>query len=143
MIEEPITISPNATIREADAMCANFHISGVPVVDRELRLLGLITNRDMRFETDPSRPVAEVMTPMPLITGPVGISRDDAMRLLAQNKIEKLPLVDDQGRLRGLITLKDFVKSGMYPDASKDDQGRLRSEQPSASSATPGSVRWR
>jgi IMP dehydrogenase len=126
MIDEPITISPNATIREADAMCANFHISGVPVVDRELRLLGLITNRDMRFETDPSRPVAEVMTPMPLITGPVGISRDDAMRLLAQNKIEKLPLVDDQGRLRGLITLKDFVKSGMYPDASKDDQGRLR-----------------
>jgi IMP dehydrogenase len=80
----------------------------------------------MRFETDPSRPVAEVMTPMPLITGPVGISRDDAMRLLAQNKIEKLPLVDDQDRLRGLITLKDFVKSGMYPDASKDDQGRLR-----------------
>ncbi|HEX3205015.1 MAG TPA: IMP dehydrogenase [Propionibacteriaceae bacterium] len=126
MIDEPITISPNATIREADAMCANFHISGVPVVDRELRLLGLITNRDMRFETDPSRPVAEVMTPMPLITGPVGISRDDAMRLLAQNKIEKLPLVDDQDRLRGLITLKDFVKSGMYPDASKDDQGRLR-----------------
>jgi IMP dehydrogenase len=126
MIDEPITISPNATIREADAMCANFHISGVPVVDRELRLLGLITNRDMRFETDPSRPVSEVMTPMPLITGPVGISRDDAMQLLAQNKIEKLPLVDDQGRLRGLITLKDFVKSGMYPDASKDDQGRLR-----------------
>jgi IMP dehydrogenase len=126
MIDEPITISPNATIGEADAMCARYHISGVPVVDREMRLLGLITNRDMRFETDPARPVAEVMTPMPLITGPVGISRDDAMRLLAQNKIEKLPLVDDQGRLKGLITLKDFVKSGMYPDASKDDQGRLR-----------------
>src|SRR5215203_3489941 len=126
MIDEPITISPNSTIGEADAMCARFHISGVPVVDREMQLLGLITNRDMRFESDPSRPVAEVMTPMPLITGPVGISRDDAMRLLAQNKIEKLPLVDDQGRLKGLITLKDFVKSGMYPDASKDDQGRLR-----------------
>ena len=126
MIEEPITISPNATIGEADAMCARFHISGVPVVDRELRLLGIITNRDMRFESDPSRPVGEVMTPMPLITGAVGISRDDAMWLLAQNKIEKLPLVDDQGRLKGLITLKDFVKSGMYPDASKDDQGRLR-----------------
>ena len=126
MIDEPITISPNATIGEADAMCARYHISGVPVVDRDMRLLGLITNRDMRFEADPARPVAEVMTPMPLITGPVGISRDDAMRLLAQNKIEKLPLVDDQGRLKGLITLKDFVKSGMYPDASKDDQGRLR-----------------
>src|SRR3954453_12378518 len=126
MIEEPITISPNASIGEADAMCGRFHISGVPVVDRELRLLGIITNRDMRFESDPSRPVGEVMTRMPLITGPVGISRDDAMQLLAQNKIEKLPLVDDQGRLKGLITLKDFVKSGMYPDASKDDQGRLR-----------------
>ena len=126
MIEEPITISPSASIGEADAMCGRFHISGVPVVDRELRLLGIITNRDMRFESDPSRPVGEVMTPMPLITGPVGISRDDAMQLLAQNKIEKLPLVDDQGRLKGLITLKDFVKSGLYPDASKDDQGRLR-----------------
>ena len=126
MIEEPITISPNATIGEADAMCGRFHISGVPVVDRELRLLGIITNRDMRFESDPTRPVGEVMTPMPLITGPVGISREDAMRLLAQNKIEKLPLVDDQDRLKGLITLKDFVKSGLYPDASKDDQGRLR-----------------
>lgn len=126
MIEEPITISPNATIGEADAMCGRFHISGVPVVDRELRLLGIITNRDMRFESDATRPVGEVMTPMPLITGPVGISRNDAMQLLAQNKIEKLPLVDDQGRLKGLITLKDFVKSGLYPDASKDDQGRLR-----------------
>jgi len=126
MIEEPITISPNATIGEADAMCGRFHISGVPVVDRELRLLGIITNRDMRFESDATRPVGEVMTPMPLITGPVGISRNDAMQLLAQNKIEKLPLVDDQGRLKGLITLKDFVKSGPYPDASKDDQGRLR-----------------
>jgi len=126
MIEEPITISPSASIGEADAMCGRFHISGVPVVDRELRLLGIITNRDMRFESDATRPVGEVMTPMPLITGPVGISRDDAMQLLAQNKIEKLPLVDDQGRLKGLITLKDFVKSGLYPDASKDDQGRLR-----------------
>src|SRR5688500_15047791 len=126
MIDEPITISPNATIGEADAMCARYHISGVPVVDRDMRLLGLITNRDMRFETDPARPVAEVMTPMPLITGPAGISRDDAMRLLAQNKIEKLPLVDDQARLRGLITLKAFVKLGIDPGASKDDQGRLR-----------------
>jgi IMP dehydrogenase len=126
MIDEPITISPDATLGEADAMCARFHISGVPVVDKQLKLLGIITNRDMRFEPDPSRLVGEVMTKMPLVTGRVGISGNDAMALLAANKIEKLPLVDDQDRLRGLITLKDFVKSDQYPDASKDDQGRLR-----------------
>jgi IMP dehydrogenase len=126
MIDEPITIGPDATIGEADAMCGRYHISGVPVVDRDLRLLGIVTNRDMRFEHDPSRLVGAVMTKMPLVTGQVGISGADAMRLLAQHKIEKLPLVDDQGRLRGLITLKDFVKSDQFPDASKDDQGRLR-----------------
>jgi IMP dehydrogenase len=126
MIDEPITIGPDATIGEADAMCGRYHISGVPVVDRDLRLLGIVTNRDMRFEHDPSRLVGEVMTKMPLVTGHVGISGRDAMRLLAQHKIEKLPLVDDQGRLRGLITLKDFVKSDQFPDASKDDLGRLR-----------------
>jgi IMP dehydrogenase len=126
MIDEPITISPDATLGEADAMCARFHISGVPVVDKQLKLLGIITNRDMRFEPDPTRLVGEVMTKMPLVTGRVGISGNDAMALLAANKIEKLPLVDDQDRLRGLITLKDFVKSDQYPDASKDDQGRLR-----------------
>ena len=115
MIDEPITISPDATIGEADAMCGRYRISGVPVVDRDMTLLGIVTNRDMRFESDPSRLVGDVMTPMPLITGPVGISGDDAMQLLAQNKIEKLPLVDERGRLKGLITLKDFVKSDQYP----------------------------
>jgi IMP dehydrogenase len=126
MIDEPITISPDATIGEADAMCARFHISGVPVVDPQMKLVGIITNRDMRFEQDPARLVRDVMTKMPLVTGRVGISGADAMQLLAQNKIEKLPLVDADDRLRGLITLKDFVKSDQYPDASKDDQGRLR-----------------
>ncbi len=126
MIDEPITISPDATIGEADAMCGRYRISGVPVVDRDLTLLGIVTNRDMRFESDPSRLVGDVMTKMPLVTGRVGISAADAMALLAQNKIEKLPLVDDRGRLKGLITLKDFVKSDQYPDASKDEQGRLR-----------------
>ena len=126
MIDEPITIAADATIGEADAMCGRYRISGVPVVDRDMNLLGIVTNRDMRFESDPSRLVGEVMTPMPLVTGHVGISTDDAMKLLAQNKIEKLPLVDERGRLKGLITLKDFVKSDQYPDASKDDQGRLR-----------------
>ena len=126
MVDEPITISPEATIGEADALCARFRISGVPVVDRDMRLLGIVTNRDMRFETDPTRLVGAVMTKMPLVTGHVGIKGDEAMALLAANKIEKLPLVDDGGRLRGLITLKDFVKADQYPDASKDDQGRLR-----------------
>src|ERR671920_1017474 len=126
MIDEPITIGPDATIGEADAMCGRYHISGVPVVDRDLRLLGIVTNRDMRFEHNPARLVRDVMTPMPLVTGHEGIRSDEAMQLLAQHKIEKLPLVDDRGRLKGLITLKDFVKSDQYPDASKDDQGRLR-----------------
>ena len=126
MIDEPITISPEATIGEADAMCGRYRISGVPVVDRDLTLLGIVTNRDMRFETDPTRLVGDVMTKMPLVTGSVGIAPEDAMALLAQHKIEKLPLVDDRGRLKGLITLKDFVKSDQYPSATKDDQGRLR-----------------
>ncbi len=126
MIDEPITISPEATIGEADAMCGRYRISGVPVVDRDLTLLGIVTNRDMRFETDPSRLVGDVMTKMPLVTGSVGIAPEDAMALLARHKIEKLPLVDGQGRLKGLITLKDFVKSDQYPNATKDDQGRLR-----------------
>ncbi len=126
MVDQPITIGPDATIGEADAMCAQYHISGVPVVDADQRLLGIVTNRDMRFEDDPNRPIREVMTPMPLVTGWPGIGNDDALKLLAQHKIEKLPLVDDQGYLRGLITLKDFVKSDRYPLASKDPQGRLR-----------------
>lgn len=126
MIDEPITISPEATIGEADAMCGRYRISGVPVVDRDQTLLGIVTNRDMRFESDPNRLVGDVMTKMPLVTGPVGIAPEDAMGLLAQNKIEKLPLVDERGRLKGLITLKDFVKSDQYPNATKDDQGRLR-----------------
>lgn len=126
MVDEPITISPDATIGEADAMCGRYRISGVPVVDRDQTLLGIVTNRDMRFENDPHRLVGEVMTKMPLVTGPVGIAPEDAMRLLAQNKIEKLPLVDEQGRLKGLITLKDFVKSDQYPHATKDPHGRLR-----------------
>ena len=126
MIDEPITISPEATIGEADAMCGRYRISGVPVVDRDQTLLGIVTNRDMRFESDPNRLVGDVMTKMPLVTGSVGIAAEDAMALLAQHKIEKLPLVDEQGRLKGLITLKDFVKSDQYPNATKDDQGRLR-----------------
>lgn len=126
MIDQPITTSVEATIGEVDEMCAKFRISGVPVVDDQLTLVGIVTNRDMRFEDDPNRPVGEVMTKMPLVTGWPGISSEEALALLAKHKIEKLPLVDGAGKLRGLITLKDFVKSDKYPLASKDPQGRLR-----------------
>ena len=126
MIDQPITTSVDATIGEVDDMCATYRISGLPVVDASGRLVGIITNRDMRFEDDPGRHVGEVMTRMPLVTGYPGISSDDALALLARHKIEKLPLVDSEGMLRGLITLKDFVKSDKYPLATKDDHGRLR-----------------
>jgi IMP dehydrogenase len=112
-------------LADVDELCGRYRISGVPVIDESGLLLGIVTNRDIRFETDMSRSVRDVMTPMPLITGPVGISGDDAMGLLALNKIEKLPLVDDAGRLRGLITVKDFEKSDKYPLATKDSAGRL------------------
>ncbi|MDT0322780.1 IMP dehydrogenase [Streptomyces millisiae] len=125
MVTDPITVRPDATLREADEICGRFRISGVPVTDAEGRLLGIVTNRDMAFESDRARQVREVMTPMPLVTGRVGISRDDAMGLLRRHKIEKLPLVDDEGRLRGLITVKDFVKAEQYPRAAKDADGRL------------------
>ena len=126
MVEEPITITAERTIGEVDQMCADYRISGVPVVDEQMRLLGIVTNRDMRFEEDPTRLVRDVMTPMPLVTGEPGISGERALQLMAKNKIEKLPLVDADGRLTGLFTLKDFVKSDRHPNATKDDLGRLR-----------------
>ena len=125
MVTDPVTCRPDATLREADALCAKFRISGVPVTDADGRLLGIITNRDMRFEVDKSRPVREVMTKMPLVTAPVGVSASAALGLLRKHKIEKLPLVDADGRLRGLITVKDFVKTEQYPYATKDADGRL------------------
>jgi IMP dehydrogenase len=125
MVTNPVTCGPNDTLADVDELCGRYRISGVPVIDESGLLLGIVTNRDIRFETDMSRSVRDVMTPMPLITGPVGISGDDAMGLLALNKIEKLPLVDDAGRLRGLITVKDFEKSDKYPLATKDSAGRL------------------
>jgi IMP dehydrogenase len=125
MVTDPITVRPEATLAEADALCAKFRISGVPVTDAAGKLLGIVTNRDMAFELERSRQVREVMTPMPLVTGHVGISGHDAMQLLRRHKIEKLPLVDDQGVLKGLITVKDFVKAEKYPNAAKDKDGRL------------------
>ncbi len=126
MITDPVTTTPEATLAEVDRICGQFRISGLPVIEEGDRLVGIITNRDLRFESDPRKRVAEVMTKPPLITGPVGIHKDDALALLAKNKIEKLPLVDESGRLRGLFTVKDFTKSEQYPLATKDGAGRLR-----------------
>ncbi|MFI7450549.1 IMP dehydrogenase [Nonomuraea sp. NPDC049714] len=125
MVTNPVTCSPDDTLADVERLCATYRISGVPVTDASGILVGIVTNRDMRFETDQARPVREVMTKMPLVTAPVGVSRDDAYSLLRQNKIEKLPLVDPDGRLRGLITVKDFTKSEQYPLATKDADGRL------------------
>lgn len=125
MVADPITIRPDATLEEADALCGRFRISGVPVTDAGGKLLGIVTNRDMAFELDRSRQVRDVMTPMPLVTGQVGISRAEAMELLRRHKIEKLPLVNGEGTLKGLITVKDFVKAEQYPNAAKDGEGRL------------------
>ena len=128
MISDPVTIGPDATLEQLDELCGQYRISGLPVVDADNVLVGIITNRDLRFVPLgewPTRVVREVMTPMPLVTAPVGISSDDAAALLRKHKLEKLPLVDGAGRLTGLITVKDFVKSEQYPDATKDAAGRL------------------
>ncbi|GAB3885563.1 IMP dehydrogenase [Microbispora bryophytorum] len=125
MVTNPVTCSPEDTLADVERLCATYRISGVPVTDRDGVLVGIVTNRDMRFESDQSRQVRDVMTPMPLVTAPVGVDRDEAFRLLRQNKVEKLPLVDEAGRLQGLITVKDFTKSEQYPSATKDADGRL------------------
>ncbi|WP_456787451.1 IMP dehydrogenase [Cellulomonas sp. P5_C5] len=128
MITDPVTVSPDATLAELDHLCGIYRVSGLPVIAESGLLLGIITNRDLRFVPPgdfETRRVRDIMTPMPLVTAPVGIARDDAAALLAKHKIEKLPLVDEAGILRGLITVKDFVKSEQYPDATKDGEGRL------------------
>ena len=125
MITDPVTCGPDATVADVEALCARYRISGLPVTSDDGVLLGIVTNRDIRFESDHSRSVAATMTPMPLVTAPVGVSREDALGLLRRHKVEKLPLVDDAGRLRGLITVKDFSKSEKFPMASKDAAGRL------------------
>jgi IMP dehydrogenase len=129
MITNPARTTPDATVAEVDALCGQFRVSGLPVVEGDGRLVGIITNRDMRFVSAFEKSttlVRDVMTKAPLITAPVGIDPDGAIAILAQHKIEKLPLVDADGRLGGLITVKDFDKSEQYPNATKDDEGRLR-----------------
>ncbi len=125
MVTDPVTCGPDATLADVERLCGHYRISGVPVTSDDGILLGIVTNRDIRFESDLSRPVADVMTPMPLVTAPVGVEGDAALQLLKEHKIEKLPLVDAAGRLRGLITVKDFTKSEKFPNATKDAGGRL------------------
>ncbi len=125
MVHDPITCLPTDTLADVDRLCGRYRISGVPVVDTDGTLVGIVTNRDMRFEENMARAVSEVMTPMPLVTAPVGVAPLDALNLLATKKVEKLPLVDADGKLRGLFTVKDFVKTDKYPHASKDALGRL------------------
>ncbi|KQM39979.1 MULTISPECIES: IMP dehydrogenase [Microbacterium] len=129
MVSNPITTNPDATVAEVDAMCAQYRISGLPVVDPDGVLVGIITNRDMRFVSGFERQttkVKDVMTKDGLITGHVGIHANDVIATFAKHRVEKLPLVDDDGKLAGLITIKDFDKSEKYPLATKDEQGRLR-----------------
>ncbi|MGH7444295.1 MAG: IMP dehydrogenase [Longimicrobiales bacterium] len=126
MILNPITLQPNRPLRDAHRLMEQFSISGVPIVDEAGRLLGIITNRDMQFETELSQPIQDVMTREKLVTAPVGTSLDEAERILHRNRIEKLPVIDDEGRLRGLITVKDIFKRRQFPNASKDEHGRLR-----------------
>jgi len=126
MIVEPVTLGPDDRVADALAIMERYHISGVPIVDREAVLVGILTNRDLRFGADPGQPVSAYMTSRDLVTAPVGTTLDEASAILGRNKVEKLPVVDHDGRLKGLITVKDIQKKIRYPLATKDDRGRLR-----------------
>src|SRR5881227_331630 len=127
MIVEPVTLSPDAPVADALELMARYHISGVPITDGEERLVGILTNRDLRFRDDGfEQPVSALMTDRDLITAPVGTTLEEARAILHRHKIEKLPVVDPDGRLKGLITVKDIRKQIEFPRATKDDQGRLR-----------------
>lgn len=126
VIIDPIYISPDSALFQAKAITDNYKISGVPVVDDKGNLIGILTNRDMRFETDLSRCVKEVMTKAPLITAREGTSLEEARNIMNKHKIEKLPIVNEKGVLKGLITIKDIQKRIEYPNSNKDDFGRLR-----------------
>ena len=126
VIIDPIFINPEATVAEALSLMSDLHISGVPVIDKDRKLIGILTNRDLRFETNMSVLVKDRMTKAPLITAPKGCTLDDAEKIFSQNRVEKLPIVDKDGRLDGLITIKDLKKRKEYPNANKDSYGRLR-----------------
>ena len=124
VITDPFFLSPDHLIQDAENLMARYRISGVPIT-RDGKLVGILTNRDLRFETDYSRKISEVMTSENLITAPVGTSLEQAKQILAKHRIEKLPIVDENGMLRGLITIKDIEKSTKYPNSAKDAKGRL------------------
>lgn len=124
VIVDPFSLSPDNTLAEADALCAKYKISGVPITERG-RLVGILTNRDLRFETDFTKKISEVMTKDNLITAPEGTTLEDAQQILRRHKIEKLPIVDKNGMLKGLITIKDIKKAVRYPNSARDDSGRL------------------
>ncbi len=126
VIIDPIFINPEATVAEALSLMSDLHISGVPVIDKDRKLIGILTNRDLRFETNMNTLVKDRMTKAPLITAPKGCTLDDAEKIFSQNRVEKLPIVDKDGRLDGLITIKDLKKRKEYPNANKDNYGRLR-----------------
>jgi len=126
MILNPITLGPDRSIREAAHLMARFRISGVPIVDKDGRLVGIITNRDLQFERSLDRPIRDAMTKDKLVTAPVGTTLEEAEHILGEHRIEKLPVVDESGNLKGLITVKDIIKRRQFPDANKDEHGRLR-----------------
>ena len=126
MILDPITLPPDRLVSDAEALMSRYKISGLPVTLEDGRLVGILTNRDLRFLERHDVPIADVMKKEGLVTAPVGTSLDDAKRILHENRIEKLPVVDGEGRLRGLITIKDILKRQRHPDACKDSHGRLR-----------------
>jgi len=126
MIASPVTLPPEETLAKAEEVMAAYHISGVPVTDASGKLVGILTNRDLRFETDMSRPIAQVMTRDKLVTAPVGTTLEQATEILRKSKVEKLPVVDKEGKLRGLVTVKDILKPRLFPNATKDDRSRLR-----------------
>src|SRR5216117_2891287 len=127
MIVEPVTLPPDAPVAAALELMARYHISGVPVTDEEERLVGILTNRDLRFRDDGvDQPVSALMTDRDLVTAPIGTTLEEARAILHRHKIEKLPVVDADGRLKGLITVKDIRKQIEFPHATKDEQGRLR-----------------
>jgi IMP dehydrogenase len=125
MIVDPITLRPEATLAQAEALMSRYHISGIPITDEVGRLVGILTNRDTRFVTPGEQPIADFMTSRNLVTAPVGTSLEEAKAILHRHRIEKLPLVDGQGRLKGLITVKDILKKIDYPAGAVDEQGRL------------------
>ena len=126
MIVEPVTLMPDALVGDALELMARYRVSGVPITDASGVLVGILTNRDLRFGADPAHTVASVMTSSDLVTAPLGTTLSEAQAILGRHKIEKLPLVDSDGRLRGLITVKDIEKRVRYPLATKDERGRLR-----------------